>query len=149
MGSGSCELFVARPCVCSRECTDVALSSSTLADRFLPLAHALHLDLATGDRAWLRIAPATCGLEAVRWNERCAALTTLWHPGMAECLDFGLLGHDTRFEAYRVNAVLPLPSARPFDGPDTRGRVEEFLITCGVPPGIQSIEGADSSGRPS
>jgi DNA-binding NtrC family response regulator/tetratricopeptide (TPR) repeat protein len=124
------------------------LSSPTLADRFLPLAHALHLDLATGDRAWLRIAPATCGLEAVRWNERCAALTTLWHPGMAECLDFGPLGHDTRFEAYRVNALLPLPSPRPFDGPDTRGRVEEFLITCGVPPGIQSIEGADSSGRP-
>jgi DNA-binding NtrC family response regulator/tetratricopeptide (TPR) repeat protein len=124
------------------------LSSSTLADRFLPLAHALHLDLATGDRAWLRIAPATRGPEALRWNERCATLTTLWHPGMAECLDFGPLGHDTRFEAYRVNGLLPLRSARPFDGPNARGRVEEFLITCGVPPGIQSIEGADASGRP-
>src|SRR5215207_9933965 len=113
MSSRSRELFRTRPYVCSRECTDVALSSSTLADRFLPLAHALHLDLATGDRAWLRIAPATRGPEAVRWNERCAALTTLWHPGTAECLDVGLLGPDTRFEAYRVNGLLPLRSARP------------------------------------
>ena len=82
------------------------MSSPTLADRFLPLAHALHLDLATGDRAWLRVAPALRGVKAVRWAERCAALTTLWHPGMAECLDFGLLGEKTRFEAYRVNGLL-------------------------------------------
>ena len=44
------------------------------------------------------------GAEAVRWAERCAALTTLWHPGMAECLDFGLLGHD--------DAVRGLPGER-------------------------------------
>ena len=124
------------------------MSSSTLGDRFLPLGRSLHLDLATGDRAWLRVAPAVHGLEAVRWNERCAALTTLWHPGMAECLDFGLLGQDTRFEAFRVDRLLPHRHAAPFDARRVRERVEEFLITCGVVPGSESIEGADSSGRP-
>ena len=124
------------------------MSSPTLADRFLPLAHALHLDLATGDRAWLRVAPALRGVKAVRWAERCAALTTLWHPGMAECLDFGLLGEKTRFEAYRVNGLLSQRLAPPIDARHARARVEEFLIACDIAPGIQSIEGADSSGRP-
>ncbi len=138
---------MARPYLCSHGFADLRMSSSTIADRFLPLAHALHLDLATGDRAWLRIAPAAHGLEAVRWSERCAALTGLWHPGMAECLDFGTVGQDTRFEAYRVNGLLPQRPGRPFAARRARGRVAEFLITCGVAPGIQSIEGVDQAGR--
>src|SRR5918997_5854475 len=120
------------------------MSSSLVADRFLPLAHALHLDLATGDRAWLRIAPAAHGVEALRWTERCTALAALWHPGMAECLDFGPLGHDTQFEAYQVNGLLRQPQGRPFDVHRAHERVQEFLVTCGVAAGVQPFEAADS-----
>ena len=38
-----------------------------LADRFLPLADALYLDLATGDRAWLRVGPAMQKAAALQW----------------------------------------------------------------------------------
>ena len=46
-----------------------------------------------------------------------------------------------------MNGLLPQRPGRPFAARRARGRVAEFLIACGVAPGIQSIEGADSSGR--
>jgi len=120
---------------------------SLIADRFVPLAHALHLDVATGDHAWLRIEPATQDADGLRWAERCATLITLWHPSLAECLDFGLLPTGQRFEAYRVNQLLPRRAGRVFDASRVRDRVDEFLFACGVLPGAPSIEGADGSGR--
>ena len=120
---------------------------SLIADRFVPLAHALHLDVATGDHAWLRIEPATEDADGLRWAERCATLITLWHPSLAECLDFGLLPTGQRFEAYRVNQLLPRRAGRVFDASRVRDRVDEFLFACGVLPGAPSIEGADASGR--
>ena len=120
---------------------------SLIADRFVPLAHALHLDVATGDHAWLRIEPATEDADGLRWAERCATLITLWHPSLAECVDFGLLPTGQRFEAYRVNQLLPRRAGRVFDASRVRDRVDEFLFACGVLPGAPSIEGADASGR--
>jgi len=123
------------------------MSCSLLADRFLPLAHALHLDLATGDRAWLRVEPAIPAAEGPRWSERCAALTSIWHPGVAECLDYGSIGTSHRFEAYRVNHLLPNPADSLFDSRTAHDRVEAFLAACGIPPGAHSIEGTDTAGR--
>ena len=118
-----------------------------LADRFLPLAHALYLDLATGDRAWLRVAPARQQEAALRWAEHCAALTSVWHPGMAECVDHGLLGTSQQFEAYRMNHLLPRSHGRMSDAARTRDRVAEFLVACGIAPGAHAIEGGDAAGR--
>ena len=107
-----------------------------LADRFLPLAHALYLDLATGDRAWLRVAPARQQEAALRWAEHCAALTSVWHPGMAECVDHGLLGTSQQFEAYRMNHLLPRSHGRMFDAARTRDRVAEFLVPVASSPAL-------------
>src|SRR5215212_7326791 len=112
------------------------MSLALLADRFVPLARTLHLDLATGDRAWLRLEPATPVADGLRWAERCAALTSLWHPGMAECLDFGPIGSERRFEAYRINDLLPRRTGLVFDARRMRDRIEEFLLACGVGPGL-------------
>jgi len=98
-----------------------------LADRFFVTADRSVVDLATGDPVFMRIARAAGASR--EWTERCAALTALWHPWLAECLDFGLMGEAHAFEAYRVTQEC----AHRLPSPDTMVRgVRAFLAECGV-----------------
>jgi hypothetical protein len=124
------------------------MSLSLVADRFLPLAPALHLDLATGDRAWVRIEPAGPSEYQVQRAERAAALSTIWHPWLSDCLDYGVLGPNHWFEAYRMHDVLANGSPHLVD--DARrmtARVAEFLEACGLTCGVLQVKGMGVRGE--
>lgn len=110
-----------------------------LADRFLVGDRRPATDLATGDTAFVRIERSEEGLAQQAWAERCAALTMVWHPWLAECLDFGLVGDARRFEAYRL-----VPGAAPGArrARTLRAEVRAFLAACDLDPGgLVSEEG--------
>src|SRR5918994_6241295 len=75
---------------------------SLVAGRFAPLAGSFAFDLATGERVYLMLESLHGRLAQTVWAERCAALSGVWHPALAECLDFGGLGEEHRFVAFRV-----------------------------------------------
>jgi len=116
-----------------------------IAGRFAPLAGCFALDLATGERACLAIEAVPDEEEHRAWTERCAALCGLWHPDLAECLDFGPLGAGHRFAAYAVSrrAAMGEPSA----WQRARSQVEAFLSACGLETCTAGTPFADAADR--
>jgi DNA-binding NtrC family response regulator len=66
--------------------------------RFVRLADGAHLDLATGLRVGLRVGSASAA-DRLAFDAAGDALMRVWHPGLAEYLDYGPLGSDQWFEA--------------------------------------------------
>ncbi len=82
-----------------------------VADRFLYREHDTPLDVASGEPVFLRVTRGRASRVDAAWADRCAALTRLAHPWMADCLDFGLLGAAMSFEAYRLAPpFVPVPT---------------------------------------
>src|SRR5439155_5452435 len=75
-----------------------------VADRFLRLAEDRTIDLATGDGVELRIGRAEDRASQQTWISACA--TTVGVVKAHMLIDFGLLGPDRRFEAYRKPPVM-------------------------------------------
>jgi DNA-binding NtrC family response regulator/tetratricopeptide (TPR) repeat protein len=70
------------------------------ADRFLPLGAGRFLDAASGGVVTIVRQPSGSPGDRAAWLDRCARLTALWHPHVAELIDFGFDGADSRFEAF-------------------------------------------------
>ena len=70
-----------------------------IADRFLRLAHDRTIDLATAEVVVVRVDPAQDRSAQQTWCEACAARLGVGAP--ETLIDFGLLGCNERFEAYR------------------------------------------------
>ena len=73
-----------------------------IALRFVRLADGGHLDLATGVRVALRVAQVSPA-ERLAFDASGRALMRVWHPGLAQYLDYGPLGTDRWFEASAVD----------------------------------------------
>jgi hypothetical protein len=97
-----------------------------VAGRFAPLAGRFALDLATSERVFLVIDGESGDADHRRWLDRCGALTGVWHPALADCVDFGGLGAAHRFAAFAVQRHLTAvrPSA---SWVRARASVEAFL----------------------
>ena len=120
------------------------MQTPLLADRFLSLSGGRWLDVATGDPAWLRVERLAAEPLEAHWLERCASLASLWHPLLAECLDFGTTGGDHRFEAYRLTCDLPAPPKWRRRPSDSVPVVAGFLERCGVRAGALTAVPAGS-----
>jgi DNA-binding NtrC family response regulator/tetratricopeptide (TPR) repeat protein len=81
--------------------------ATLIADRFLRLAGRRTIDLATGEMVAVRISPAANRIEQQAWTEACAA--SLGVSQVRTLIDFGLIGCQERFEAFRPAR----PGARP------------------------------------
>ena len=113
--------------------------------RFAPLAGPFALDLATGERVYLAIEPCRDEIEQRAWAERRAALCGLWHPRLAECLDFGPLGTGHRLTAYRASRRAGAGDMRAWTG--ARLQVEAFLAACGIDSGTAAAPFEDARDR--
>src|SRR5262249_44278924 len=58
------------------------------------------IDLATGERALVVVGSAGGVSDQMRWTERCQLLHALDHRAIAPLVDFGLVGENSRFEAW-------------------------------------------------
>src|ERR1700730_14071475 len=81
--------------------------ATLIADRFLRIAERRTIDLATGEIVAVRISPAAGRIEQQAWAEACAA--SLGVTQARTLIDFGLIGTQERFEAFRPAR----PGARP------------------------------------
>ena len=86
-----------------------------IALRFVRLADGGHLDLATGARVALRVGQVSQA-ERLAFDASGRALMHLWHPGLAEYLDYGPLGTERWFEASALDdgsddAIASVPSS--------------------------------------
>jgi DNA-binding NtrC family response regulator len=82
-----------------KTCITATRMLTLIADRFLRLAHERTIDLATAEVVIVRVDPAQDRSAQHTWTERCAARLGVAAP--ETLIDFGLLGCDERFEAYR------------------------------------------------
>ena len=80
--------------------------ATLLADRLLHLAEDRTIDLATAKDIELRIDEAEDRASQQIWSDACASAIGVVKPRML--IDFGLLGPDKRFEAYRKPAMMHL-----------------------------------------
>jgi DNA-binding NtrC family response regulator/tetratricopeptide (TPR) repeat protein len=109
--------------------------SAILAERFLPLGRtrsgepASWIDLASGERVIVRLAPAGSRHDQMVWSRGCEVLSNLRHPLINPLLDFGLAG-GMAFEAYREDGRGE-PPRRP--GPLAR-HAARFLTAHGLDP---------------
>lgn len=108
----------------------VLVADLLIADRFVALTPTRWFDLGTGERALLRVEPLAAMDAQASWADRCALLCGLWHPALAPCIDFGVIGDTHRFEAYRTHSRLPAPAAARAAHAQV---VEQFLDAAGVP----------------
>ena len=86
-----------------------------IALRFVRLADGGHLDLATGARVALRVGQVSPA-ERLAFDASGRALMHVWHPGLAQYLDYGPLGTDRWFEASALDdgsddAIARVPSS--------------------------------------
>ncbi len=70
------------------------------ADRFVRLQPGEAIDLATARRVWIRSVAPGGAADVATWLGRCAALSSLWHPGFVPLADFGAVGRHRYFEAW-------------------------------------------------
>src|SRR5512135_2563421 len=77
-----------------------------IADRFVETSVGRVVDLATGEDVVLSISSAGGPSDQLRWAARCDWFHQLFHPSLAQLLDYGAIGETRRFEAWR----LPGPS---------------------------------------
>jgi len=76
-----------------------------VADRFVAIDEGAAIDLASGEHVQLVIDDAGDAREQARWLVRCDALHRLTHPAIAQLVDYGVLGIDRRFEAWRCGGT--------------------------------------------
>jgi len=74
-----------------------------VADRFVAIEEGAAIDLASDEHVQLVIDAAGDSREQARWLVRCDALHRLTHPAIAQLVDYGVLGIDRRFEAWRCD----------------------------------------------
>ena len=121
------------------------MDTPIIAGRFAPLAGSFALDLATAERVSLQVEAVREGSHQHMWAEQCAALSGLWHASLAECVDFGLLGSDHRFLAFRACRQAVHHASGSFDR--LRRHVEAFLSACGVTATVTTHPYSDTTGR--
>ena len=103
--AGHCtRAVVASEVRCHASCTiSRAMDLPLIALRFVRLADGGHLDLATGARVALRVGQVSPA-ERLAFDASGRALMHVWHPGLAQYLDYGPLGTDRWFEASALDA---------------------------------------------
>ncbi|MQA29920.1 MAG: hypothetical protein GEU82_08790 [Luteitalea sp.] len=72
-----------------------------VADRFLVNDREAVIDLASGARVELIVSSAGSAPEQARWAVRCERFAQVRHRSIAPLVDYGMLGADCRFEAWR------------------------------------------------
>jgi DNA-binding NtrC family response regulator len=103
------------------------LDRQLVADRFVVLRERTVVDLATGERVWLKTSTIAAAAEMLRWSDRCDWLFSIRHRAMAELVDYGALDRTGRFEAWRCGH---LRSTAP-DAERLRTRLSAFLRANG------------------
>jgi transcriptional regulator with PAS, ATPase and Fis domain len=86
-----------------------------IADRFLAVPGEEIIDLATGEDVTLKVesvAGRPHDAEQALWALRCERFFRRRHRAFAQLIDFGALGRDARFEAWRCRAQLKAPGGR-------------------------------------
>ena len=103
-----------------------------LASRFVALDDGMALDLATGGRVWIERRVLDTIARAL-WPPLMSRLWGLWHPALAQCVDFGFVNVHEWFEAY---AVRPPDAADSFSA--QARSLPSFLqahdVVCGLKP---------------
>ena len=74
------------------------------ANRFAVERNGRARDLATGQAVKLVESSAGGATEHVRWLARCDAIHALFHPRLAQLVDYGVIGEHRRFEAWTPGA---------------------------------------------
>jgi DNA-binding NtrC family response regulator/tetratricopeptide (TPR) repeat protein len=123
-----------------RSAADVDL----FADRFVMTAVGSAIDLATGDRVTMTIGKAGGAAEQAQWVARCDALQKLRHRSIARLVDFGAIGRQARFEAWRCGGS-PDGARAVRDAVCRRAR--DFLQASGLTPGVARDDSVRSSTR--
>lgn len=121
------------------------MAMDIVADRFV-LSDDGAYDLATGETLVLRTSAAGGPTDQMRWAIRCDWLARLWHPALAELVDYGPFGESQRFEAWRCGR----PWAGGAEGAECAVRhVNAFLLACGRS-GVERIDAdvREHGGRP-
>src|SRR5262249_19093021 len=103
-----------------------------LADRFAALDATHVVDLATGDPVVLTVTAVGGRVDQREWALRCDALLALRHVAMAPLVDYGLVGHAQRFEAWRCG---PPWRGSPAAARSAVPRASAFLRACGLTAG--------------
>ncbi|HZR26348.1 MAG TPA: sigma 54-interacting transcriptional regulator [Vicinamibacterales bacterium] len=101
-----------------------------VADRFVVQDEGgVVVDLASGLRVQLRIAPAGTPEEQLIWSAACDLFHRLHHRAIAPLLDYGLIGRDERFEAWQCG---PSWAGAESAALQARREVAEFLQQIGA-----------------
>ena len=103
-----------------------------LADRFAVVDSGRLVDLATGDAVALAMTSAGGPTEQARWTTRCDGLQSLRHRSMATLIDYGPVGEEGRFEAWRCG---PRWAGGRAEAVRAIERGSAFLRACGLSPG--------------
>jgi len=88
------------------------VTPTLFADRFLAWPAGRTLDLASGERVWVRPVTGADRATSPGWAQRCAMLLGVSHPHLVEMVDFGPAGREGAFEAFGGGALQPCWKAR-------------------------------------
>ncbi len=106
-----------------------------VADRFVRCGQQRAIDLASGQSVRLLVAGRGSADRMRSHDERCASLFGLHHPALAELVDYGAVGRDEVFEAWRLPAVVRRWRARDVGTAETLTSVVRFLHARGLSAG--------------
>jgi hypothetical protein len=105
-------------------------SAGLIADRFVKTTDGRVVDLATGDDVVLTISCAGGAADQLRWAARCDWFQRLFHPSLAQLLDYGTIGESRRFEAWRC--ANPCAAALSREASRVVRSAALFLRSCGL-----------------
>ena len=124
------------------------------ADRFVRVRSGEAIDLATARRVWIRTLGPGDRADVAAWLARCAALSSLWHPGFVPLADFGAVGRNTFFEAWDTPSspsrsrggtrTMPLPASASGSHASAAAEAEIRSLVCG----LEDLLEHGVSGRP-
>jgi DNA-binding NtrC family response regulator/tetratricopeptide (TPR) repeat protein len=101
-----------------------------IADRFVKTTDGRVVDLATGDDVVLTYSCAGGPADQLRWAARCDWFQRLFHPSLAQLLDYGTIGESRRFEAWRC--ANPYSAAASREASRVVRSAALFLRSCGL-----------------
>jgi DNA-binding NtrC family response regulator/tetratricopeptide (TPR) repeat protein len=101
-----------------------------IADRFVKTTNGRVVDLATGDDVVVTYSCAGGPADQLRWAARCDWFQRLFHPSLAQLLDYGTIGESRRFEAWRCAS--PNSAAASREASRVVRSAALFLRSCGL-----------------
>jgi two-component system, NtrC family, response regulator HydG len=120
-----------------------------VADRFVRGPDRTTIDLATGAASLVKMLAPAAKPEELVWSERSAVLMSLCHPSLIELIDFGFVGPNGRFEAFRLQGPLRRWSGRDAQTGAVLRSVVSFLHGCGRSAGaLEWSRVFEQGGRP-